>query len=141
MDSESTPAVLVVEDEEPILFALESYFVGAGFTVHCARTLEEAIARVDAVPVAAVIADLKLTPAGGTEGLALLDYLRSRGARTPVVILTAFGTDETEQAARALGVDLFLHKPQPLPELESMIRGLLGDPGKRPPDDTKEVEP
>lgn len=140
MDPSPDRAVLIVDDEEPILFALRAYLGDAGFAVTCARSLAEALALADRKSFGVVIADLRLHEPGGTEGLALIDHLRRRDARTRVILLTAYGTDEIREAARARGVDVFLHKPQPLAELEAVVRRLLERPGAPPNDDTGEIE-
>ena len=55
------PRMLVVDDEEPILFAMREYFSTCGYEVDCARELEEAEALISNVQYALVIADMRLT--------------------------------------------------------------------------------
>jgi DNA-binding response OmpR family regulator len=116
---------LVVDDEEPILFALQEYFTSYGFHVDCARELEEAEALLSTVVYALVIADLRLTGIYGVEGLQLIGFVRERCPGTRVILLTAYGSPEIEREARRLGVDAFIYKPKPLPELAQVVYGLL----------------
>jgi ActR/RegA family two-component response regulator len=75
---------------------------------------------------AALIADLRLSTAGRSEGLALIAHARAASPDTQIVLLTAYGSAEIEQEARRLGVGAFLHKPQPLAQIASIVRGLIG---------------
>lgn len=120
------PRMLVLDDEEAVRFALRDFFEGHGFAVDCARELEEAEALLAHVPYAVVVADLRLGGIQRAEGLALAASVRERCAGTAVVLLTAHGSPEVEAEARRLGVDRVLHKPEPLPSLARVVRGLLG---------------
>jgi two-component system response regulator AtoC len=118
--------MLVIDDEEPILFAAREYFEALGFGVDCATELEEAEALLSHVEYAIVIADLRLTGIYGTEGLALVRHVRERCPRTRILLLTAYGSAAVEEEARRLGVDGFLQKPKPLPDVAQIVFGLLG---------------
>ena len=63
--------ILVVDDEESILFAVEQYIIAQDHTVDCARELEEAQALLDNIRYDLVIADLRLSGIHGAEGLDL----------------------------------------------------------------------
>ena len=120
------PRLLVIDDEEPILFATKDYFETKGFAVDCAQEVEEAEALLSHVSYAAMIADLRLTGAYGTEGLSLVRFAKERHPETRVVLLTAYGSREVEAEALRLGVDCFLQKPKPLPDLAQIVFGLVG---------------
>ena len=118
--------LLIVDDEEPILFAMREYFTTRGFEVDCARELEEAEALISNVKYDLVIADMRLTGIQAAEGLELVAFVRQRCFSARIIIMTAYGTAEMEGEAWRLGVDFFLHKPQPLPEVAQIVENLLG---------------
>jgi len=118
--------MLVVDDEEPILFAMREYFSTYGYRVDCARELEEAEALVLKHRYDLVLADLRLTDIYGAEGLSLIGHVRECSPRTHIILLTAYGSPEVEHEARRLGVASVLHKPKPLPEVAQIVFGLLG---------------
>jgi DNA-binding NtrC family response regulator len=127
MASLPTPArMLVLDDEDPILFAMREYFGTCGFQVDCARELEEAEALVLKHSYDIVVADLRLTNVYGAEGLSLIAHVRQCSPRTTVILLTAYGSAEVEREARRLGVATVLHKPKPLPEIARIVFDLLG---------------
>jgi DNA-binding response OmpR family regulator len=119
------PRLLVVDDEEPILFALSTYFETAGFAVDCARDLAEASGLLCGGRYACVIADLCLGVSRNTEGLEVIRLVRQRGEATRVVLLSAYGSAETIAQATAAGADAFLHKPVRLGELLELVNGLV----------------
>lgn len=120
--------LLIVDDEEPILFALREYFSARSYEVDCASAREEAEELIAHRSYAAVIADLRLA-GDGHEGLDLVGYASGRSPDTRVIVLTAYGSPEIERDARRRGAEAFLHKPIPLAELERVVAGLVAAPG------------
>ena len=118
--------LLVIDDEDSIRFAMKEYFEVNGYQVDCAREAEEAEALLAHLRYDAVIADLRLTGIYGSEGLGIIGSIRQRYPWARTILLTAYGSPEIQSEAERLGVDLFVHKPKPLPELEHMVAGLLG---------------
>lgn len=116
--------ILIVDDEESILFAVKRYLVRAGFDVDCARELEEAEALTTHVHYDVVIADLSLTAHESTEGLEILRHIRQHRPRTRTILLTAHGSPRVEREALRRGCDAFLQKPRPLPEIAEIAANL-----------------
>ena len=118
--------LLIVDNEETILFALKRYFSNLRFRVDAASELEEAEALVAHTRYDLVILDLSLTAGGSTEGLEILRFLHTRSPKTQAILLTAFGTPSVEREALRRGARTVLHKPQPLPEIARVAGALLG---------------
>ncbi len=118
--------ILVVDDEEPILFALREYFTALGYEVDAAREAGEAESCLASRQYDLVIADLRLCGSQGSQGLDVLTSARKRAPKIRTILLTAYGSPEVEREARHRGVDAFLHKPKPLPEVARIVVGLLG---------------
>ena len=117
--------ILVVDDEESILFALMEYFTKCGYEVDCAKEVEEAQALLTKARYAVALVDLRLTGIDGVEGLEFIEYLRKQSPETRTILLTAYGSAEIEQEARKRGVDMLLHKPSPLQEMARVVADLL----------------
>jgi CheY-like chemotaxis protein len=118
--------LLILDNEETILFALKRYFSKLAYRVDAASELEEAEALVAHTRYDLVIADLSLTAGGSTEGLELLRFLRARSPETQAILLTAFGTPAVTREAMRRGARAVLAKPQPLPELARVAAQLIG---------------
>jgi CheY-like chemotaxis protein len=117
--------MLIADDEEVITFALEAYFTQLGYGVQIASTREEALARIAGTAYDILVADLRLSGTGGTEGLDVIRAARKRSARTVILLLTAYLLPDAVEAAKAAGADLAVQKPRPLPYLAQAITLLL----------------
>ncbi len=124
------PSLLLVDDRPAISFALSDYFGNRGWEVECAASVAEAEALLARRAFTVLIADLSLSEPGSTDGLDLTRTVRRESPGTRTIILTAYGTAETERIARRIGVDAFLHKPAPLPELARVVEALVERPGR-----------
>jgi DNA-binding NtrC family response regulator len=121
----TTRKILIVDDEDPIRFAMSEYFRPQGYEVDCAQEKEEAEALLVHKCYSAAILDLCLSGTDGTEGLELVRFIRERCPGTKVVVLTAYGSAEIVAEASKRGVDAFLHKPMPLFEVEKIVSELV----------------
>ncbi|MEA2462720.1 MAG: hypothetical protein QOJ98_467 [Acidobacteriota bacterium] len=120
------PRMLVVDDERVITFALKSYFGKHGFDVDTATESEAALALLTNYDYDIVIADLRLTGTIEEEGLEVVRLARARSAKTSIILLTAYRTPSLTERAQALGADVLLQKPKPLPELAQTVFALMG---------------
>ncbi len=110
--------ILVVEDDpdsrEAIRVALELH----GAHVRAAGSADQVLARLDGMPIDAVLSDLSMP---GMDGYALLGRLRERGVRAPAVAVSGFVTREDRE--RALRAGFSAHVPKPV-DPEALIRTL-----------------
>lgn len=120
-----TMRMLIVDDEESILFAISDFFTHRGFEVDSARELAEAEELLGKNHYTVVIADLRLTGINGTEGLELISYVREKSPGTKILLLTAYGSQEIQAEASRRGVDAFLQKPKPLSEVANVVSSML----------------
>jgi DNA-binding response OmpR family regulator len=72
-------------------------------------------------PFDLVVSDLRMP---GWTGLEILDMLRKSAPPVPVIIITAFGSEEVHQTARRLGAVAVFDKPFDLGSLRRRIRTL-----------------
>lgn len=129
MGNASSARVLVIEDDEPIRFALEVALRGEGYIIR-AEPDGTAIAKVAAefAPDLAVI-DVNLP--GGTDGYTVARRLRCTGD-FPLVFVTAADSEEARLAGFGAGADDYVVKPFSMPELLARTRALLRRTGRLP---------
>lgn len=114
--------VLVVEDEQKVAEALREGLEGERYDVAVERTGEDAFFRMTTEAFDLILLDLGLP---GRDGLQILTTLRSKGIKTPVLVLTARDTLQDRVAGLDSGADDYLVKPFAFAELLARIRALL----------------
>ena len=114
--------ILVVEDEQKVANALREGLEGERYGVEVERTGEDAFFRMTTEAFDLILLDLGLP---GRDGLQILTTLRSKGIKTPVLVLTARDTLQDRVAGLDNGADDYLVKPFAFAELLARIRALL----------------
>jgi DNA-binding response OmpR family regulator len=114
--------VLVVEDERKVADALREGLEGERYDVEVEYTGEGAFHRLKREPFDLVLLDLMLP---GKTGLEILEWLRGRGSKTRVLVLTARDTLGDRVIGLDAGADDYLVKPFAFVELLARIRALL----------------
>jgi len=121
-----TRPVLIIEDEPDIAEGLRYNLEREGLPAVVAETGEKGLAAaLDAKnPPALILLDLMLPGMSGTE---LCRRLRRepRTRRTPVIILTARGSEPERVAGLELGADDYVTKPFSVRELIARVRAVL----------------
>ncbi|MBI3264964.1 MAG: response regulator [Acidobacteria bacterium] len=121
------PTILVVDDEPLIRWSLKESLLDAGFSVADAPDARGALEffAPDAPPIDAVLLDLRLPD---VNGLSLLQYIKRAAPRCPVILMTAFGTPETLEAAMKHGADITVTKPFGVDEMVGLVNRVLHPP-------------
>jgi two-component system KDP operon response regulator KdpE len=113
--------VLVVDDEPQILKALQTALRGAGYDVDVATTGAQALTAAAVQPPDAMILDLVLPDARGTD---VCRELRTWSS-VPVIVLSAVGDEREKVAALDAGADDYVTKPFGLDELLARLRAAM----------------
>ena len=112
------PRVLVVDDEALLRWSLVEMLSAAGYQVVEAcdgREARRALGDTEH-PIDAILLDLKLPD---TSGLQLLREARAQAIACPIVLMTAYGSPDTLDAALASGAHGVVSKPF---DLDDMLR-------------------
>jgi DNA-binding NtrC family response regulator len=117
--------VLVVDDQIGLAENIAEILQGTGFRTDTAGSAEEALARVAQGGITAIVTDFRLPGASGAQ---LIEELRRRGERIPVLVMSAFTDEATVDRSRAAGAWLFLPKPVPLATLVEAFETLALSP-------------
>lgn len=123
---DTSPLVLVVDDEENIRFLVESGLGLAGLETIAAATGREALAAVAEHRPQLIVLDVMMPE---LDGFDVLRRLRESGDRTPVIFLTA--RDATEDRVKGLtsGGDDYMVKPFAIAELVARVQLRLAQTG------------
>jgi two-component system copper resistance phosphate regulon response regulator CusR len=122
--------VLIVEDDEKTALALSSGLERGGFATATAHTGEDGFFLLNSETFDLVVLDWMLP---GRSGIEILKTLRSRGSKTPVLLLTARDAVDDRVLGLESGADDYLVKPFAFAELLARIRTLLRRSGPSEP--------
>ncbi len=111
--------VLVVDDEENILFLVETALQLQDFTVRTASTGRQAITLVEEFDPDLIVLDVMLPD---VDGFTVLRRLRAAGCRSPVIFLTARDATDDRVHGLTIGGDDYMVKPFAVAELVARAR-------------------
>lgn len=119
-----TPAILVIDDEEGIRFALSRLLESGGYAAHTAASGQEGLDFIEQHPfqIALCICDFKMA---GLDGIETLSRMRERDPDVLRVLLTGYATLDAAIEATNQGLDAFLTKPYRVRELRTKLDELL----------------
>ncbi len=114
--------ILIIEDDAKTANAVRTGLRGEGYDAAVARTGEDGVLQLHSTTFDLVLLDWMLP---GRDGIAIVKELRLRGAKTPVLLLTARDAVEDRVLGLDSGADDYLVKPFAFAELLARIRVLL----------------
>ena len=117
----TSPRILLVDDEPPIVRVLRPSLAAAGYAVEVAETAGQAVAAVSAAAPDLIILDLGLPDADGKQ---VIESVREWCA-APIIVLSARHEADERIAALDLGADDYVAKPFHMGELLARIRTAL----------------
>lgn len=117
----STPTVLVVEDEESFIEALQIGLKREGFRVEVARDGMQALEMFDRVNPDLILLDVMLPKLSGID---VCRQLRKK-TLTPIIMVTAKGAEIDTVVGLEVGADDYVTKPYRLRELTARMRAVM----------------
>ena len=114
--------ILIIEDEESILMALEDDLSLEGHTVTGAMDGLQGFERAREGGYDLIVLDIMLP---GMDGFDICKRLRGAGDRTPILVLTAKGQEVDKVLGLELGADDYVTKPFSRRELLARVKALL----------------
>ena len=138
--TESSPVVLVVEDETSYVEALTVGLGREGFVVRVARDGAEALEQFEAVQPEVVLLDLMLPKLSGID---VCRQIRTRSS-VPIIMVTARDGEIDTVVGLEVGADDYVTKPYRIRELVARMRAVLrrapqGAEPEADPDDVLQV--
>ena len=114
--------LLLVEDDSSIRTVLQDAMQTDGYTATTAGDGDEALAILRTQRFDLLILDIMLP---GPSGLEILRSVRQQDRDTPILLLTARGSESDKVLGLELGADDYVTKPFSLRELRARVKALL----------------
>ncbi|HJV64195.1 MAG TPA: sigma-54 dependent transcriptional regulator [Geomonas sp.] len=122
--TDSPVKVLVIDDETDVCTFFKRLLTRKGYGVVTAANKPQALAALSSGNFNVALVDLKLPD---TDGLALLELIKSRQPACEVVIMTGYSTVKTAVTAMQLGAYEYLEKPfDDIDEIERLVERAAG---------------
>ncbi len=118
----NSPHILIVDDEDSVLYTLEAVLKPEGYVVSKATCTDEALAVFQTGDFDLVITDLTMP---GDSGMILLDKLVEIRQDIMVIMITAYGSEAVAVEAMKRGAYDYLPKPFSNDELRLTVRRAL----------------
>src|SRR2546427_8307912 len=119
----SKRSILVVDDDRSVRSYLSDFLTSCGYSVECAESGDQAVARLLAGHVPSLIILDIVMP--GINGIEVLESVKKTNSSIPVIILSAAGQTKTVVDAMKMGAADFLVKPFEEQELELAIQNVI----------------
>jgi DNA-binding response OmpR family regulator len=113
------PKVLIVEDDDVIAEGMARHLTDAGFDSICVSRGEPGLARLRFERPDVCVLDLMLPE---RDGWNIIETARSEGIGTPIVVVSARGTEHDRVHALEIGADDYLVKPFSMKELVARVQ-------------------
>src|ERR1700704_1152483 len=125
--------VLIVEDDAVIAEGMARHLASAGFDPVVVGKGEQGLARLRFEHPDVVVLDLMLPE---RDGWSVIEAARAEGIATPIVVVSARGTEHDRVHALDLGADDYLVKPFSMRELVARV-GAAARRGVRPAEEKR----
>jgi DNA-binding NtrC family response regulator len=114
--------ILIVDDDEGLVHFLKRFFARQEYEVMSRGSGRDAIDLVSREPFDLILMDYKMP---GMNGLDTLSEVRRLQVKTPIIVMTAYGTMDTAIEAMKLGAYDYILKPFDGSELQRVARDAL----------------
>jgi DNA-binding response OmpR family regulator len=111
--------ILIVEDDEVIAQGMTRHLAAAGFDPLWVANGEQGLARLRYEQPTVCVLDLMLP---GIDGWKLIETARGEGIGTPILVISARGTEHDRVHALEIGADDYLVKPFSMKELVARVQ-------------------
>jgi DNA-binding response OmpR family regulator len=127
------PKVLIIEDDDVLASAMAQHLAAAELDPVAVSNGETGLARLRYDKPDVVVLDLMLP---GRDGWSLIETARAEAIGTPIIVVSARGTEHDRVHALEIGADDYLVKPFSMKELVARVqaavrRGVRAQPAER----------
>jgi len=114
--------VLIVEDDQVIAEAMARHLTAAGHEPKIVAKGEQGLAALRYEPPDVLVLDLMLPQ---RDGWSVIEFARANGIGTPIVVVSARGTEHDRVHALEIGADDYLVKPFSMKELVARVKAAV----------------
>jgi DNA-binding response OmpR family regulator len=125
----SMAKVLIVEDDEIVARSMSDHLAAAGHEAKWTAKGEQGLAAIRYESPDVVVLDLMLPQ---RDGWSVIEHARADGIGTPIIVVSARGTEHDRVHALDIGADDYLVKPFAMAELVARVNAAARRGGRSP---------
>ena len=114
--------ILIIEDDEEMRSLLKEFLDEEGYKTDSVDNGSEAYRRLIKEDFDLIITDIRMP---GLTGLDILPGVRKLQPEAPIIVITAFGSEEVYHKVLERGATAYLEKPIHLDHLRNLIQGMV----------------
>jgi two-component system, NtrC family, response regulator PilR len=114
--------VMIIEDDKEMRSLLKDFFEEEGFETDSASNGVDALRMLSKDHFDLVITDIRMP---GLTGLDILPRIRRLKPEIPIIVMTAYGSDDVRRRSLERGATIYLEKPIHLSKLRAVIREMV----------------
>src|SRR3989339_1170042 len=115
--------ILIIEDEKPVARALELKLTHEGFEATITFNGESALETLEKETFDLIVCDLVMPK---MDGFKVLETLKEKKIKTPVIVLTNLSQEDDEKRAKSLGaLEFFIKSDTPIATIVLRVAELL----------------
>jgi DNA-binding NtrC family response regulator len=114
--------ILIIEDDEEMRALLRDVIEEEGYQTDSVNNGSEAYRKLVKEPFDLIITDVRMP---GLTGLDILPGMKKLQPEAPVIVITAFGSEEIQRKAFEKGARAYLEKPIHFQNLRTLIHDLF----------------
>ena len=114
--------ILVVEDDEEMRSLLKDFIEAEGFEIDSVGNGSEAFRILVRELFDLVISDIRMP---GLTGLDIIPGIKKLQPEAPIIVITAFGSEEVHRRAIERGATAYLENPLRFHDLKTMIHEIM----------------
>ncbi|NQY33111.1 MAG: sigma-54-dependent Fis family transcriptional regulator [Coraliomargarita sp.] len=122
VNSNSSPTVLVIDDDDDLRYSLKRVLSGRNYNVIEAASGEEGLKMAEQHDPHVILLDNRM---GGMSGIEALQHLRGIKPNAMIILMTAYGTTQTTIEAMKFGAFDYIMKPFDLKKILSLTESAL----------------
>ncbi len=111
--------IMIIEDDEEMRSLLKEFFEEEGFETDSVSNGVDALKILSEDHVDLVITDIRMP---GLSGLDILPAIRRLKPETPIIVMTAYGSEDLRRRTLERGATIYLEKPIRLNQLKTLVR-------------------
>jgi DNA-binding response OmpR family regulator len=114
--------IMIIEDNEEMRSLLKDFLEEEGFKIDSVSNGVDALGRLSRGYFDLVVTDIRMP---GLSGLDILPKIRRLNPGAPIIVMTAYGSDDLQRRSLERGATIYLEKPIHLSQLRTMICELI----------------